>query len=155
MVKVKKMASAKAFQQKLQPMLSIVTLREIAETEIRKEEQAIKGLKEQDFLEGDIYGDGTERSYRSRNYEIFKSRLNPIAGGAVDLIVTGQFVNAMYLLKPKQGKYMFGNTDRKRNILKEMYGENIFGLNQNVFAKFQKDIISPRFVRELKKRLNV
>ena len=36
-----------------------------------------------------------------------------------------------------------------------MYGENIFGLNQNVFAKFQKDIIAPRFVREIKNRLNV
>lgn len=147
--------SAKAYQQRLQPMLSITTLQNLSEVEIRKEEQAIKGLKEQDFLEGDIYGNGTEASYRSKNYEIYKSRLNPLAGGAVDLIVTGQFVDAMYLLKQKQGKYMFGNTDRKRNILKEMYGENIFGLNQNVFSKFQKDIIAPRFIRAIKEQAKI
>ena len=107
-------------------------------------------------LEGDIYGDGkTLVQYRSRNYENFKSRINPLAGGAVDLIVTGQFLNAMYLLKPKQGKYLFGNRDSKRNILKEMYGENIFGLNQNVFSKFQKDIIAPRFIRNIKTKAKI
>lgn len=146
--------SAKQYQQRLQPLLSIVTLREIADEEIQKEEQTIKGLKEQDFLEGDIYGDGkTLVQYRSRNYENFKSRINPLAGGTVDLIVTGKFVNAMYLLNPKQGKYLFGNRDRKRNILVEIYGDNIFGLNQNVFTKFQKDIIAPRFIRRIKEKL--
>lgn len=123
--------------------------------EIVKEETTLKTLKEQDFLEGDIYGDGkTLVSYRSKNYELYKSQKNPLAGGAVDLIVTGQFVDAMYLLKPKQGKYMFGNTDKKRNILKEMYGENIFGLNQNIFEKFQRDIIAPRFIRKIKQKIN-
>lgn len=123
--------------------------------ELIKEETTLKTLKEQDFLEGDIYGDGkTLVSYRSEDYELFKSKKNPIAGGAVDLIVTGQFVDAMYLLKPKQGKYKFGNTDKKRNILKEMYGENIFGLNQNVFEKFQRDIIAPRFIRKIKQKIN-
>jgi len=56
----------------------------------------------------------------------------------------------MYLLKPRGGKYLFGNRDKKRNILKEMYGEDIFGLNQQVFAKYQKEIIRPRFVRAIK-----
>ena len=137
-------------------MLSIVTLREIADEEIQKEKETIKGLKEQDFLEGDIYGDGkTLVSYRSRNYEIFKANKNPLAGGAVDLIVTGAFVNAMYLLKPKQGKYLFGNTDKKRNILVEIYGKNIFGLNQSVFSKFQKDIIALRFIRNIKTKAKI
>ena len=122
--------------------------------EIIKEETAIKTLKEQDFLEGDIYGDGTRQVYENRDYSLYKSQLNPLAGGSVDLIVTGQFVDAMYLLKPKQGKYLFGNTDKKRNILKLMYGDNIFGLNQKVFEKFQRDIIAPRFIRKIKQKIN-
>lgn len=131
-------------------------LQQIADEEIQKEKETIKGLKEQDFLEGDIYGDGkTLVSYRSRNYEIFKSKINPLAGGAVDLIVTGKFVNAMVLPKSNNGKYIFGNTDKKRNILVEMYGENIFGLNQNVFSKFQKDIIAPRFIRNIKQTAKI
>ena len=144
------------YQKRLQPLLSIKKLREIAEEEIRREEETIKGLKEQDFLEGDIYGDGkTLVGYKSKDYELFKAKKNPLAGGAVDLIVTGSFVNAMRLLKPKQGKYTFGNTDKKRNILKERYGDNIFGLNQNVFSKFQKDILLPRFIRSIKKIANI
>ncbi len=123
--------------------------------ELIKDETAIKQLKEQDFLEGDIYGNDTYDSYRSRDYEIFKSRKNPLAGGNVDLILTGAFVDAMYLLKPKQGRYKFGNTDTKRNILKEMYGENIFGLNQNVFEKYQKEFIAPRFIRRIKRTANI
>ena len=122
--------------------------------EIIKEETAIKTLKEQDFLEGDIYGDGTRQVYENRDYSLYKSQLNPLAGGSVDLIVTGQFVDAMYLLKPKQGKYLFGNTDKKRNILKLMYGDNIFVLNQKVFEMFQRDIIAPRFIRKIKQKIN-
>ena len=128
-------------------------MRSLAEEEILKEEQRIKELKEQDYLEGDIYGNSTDVQYRSRNYEIFKSTRNPLAGGAVDLILTGAFVNAMYLLKPKQGKYLFGNRDSKRKILTEMYGIDIFGLNQNAFNKFQKDILANRFIRRIKEKL--
>ena len=120
------------------------------EEELIKEEKTLKILKEQDFLEGDVFGDGLTYTYVSEKYSEYKKTLNPKLGGKVDLIVTGDFVNAMKLNKGKQGKYLFGNTDKKRNILKQMYGDNIFGLNQNVFSKFQKDIIAPRFIRKIK-----
>jgi hypothetical protein len=142
--------SAKQYQTRLQPLLSIERLRQIAETEIKKEEQAIKGLKEQDFLEGDIYGDGTNVAYRSRNYSLFKSNKNPLAGGAVDLILTGAFVGAMRLNKQKQGKYTFGNSDSKRGALTKKYGNGIFGLNQAVFSKYQKDFLLSRFIKNIK-----
>jgi len=117
---------------------------------VLKDEETVKNLKEQDFKEGDIFGNGTFEDYRSRNYSIFKSRLNPSAGGNVDLIVTGAFVNAMFLVKPTGGRYRFGNTDKKRNILKEMYGDDIFGLNQRVFEKYQKEILAPRLRTSIK-----
>jgi len=119
-----------------------------------KAEDEIKQLKEQDFLHGDIFGNGKTYDYQSQKYSQFKSKKNPIAGGKIDLIVTGQFVDAMYLLKPKQSKLKFGNTDKKRNILKEMYGDNIFGLNQVVFDKYQREVIYPRHLRVMKKIIN-
>lgn len=121
---------------------------------ILKHENEIKLIKEQDFLEGDIYGDGTLVSYRSKNYELFKARKNPLAGGAVDLIDTGDFVNAMYLLKPKGNRYMFGNKDKKRKLLTEKYGNKIFGLNQDAFNKFQKEILAPKFRKIIQKQIN-
>jgi len=121
-----------------------------------KDETTLKTLKEQDFLQGDIFGDGKSyASYRSKGYENYKRAKNPIAGGKVDLINTGAFVDAMRLGKGRNGRYMFGNTDKKRNILKEMYGPNIFGLNQNVFNKYQKEIIAPRFIRAIKVKANI
>ena len=106
-------------------------------------------------MQGDIFGDGTNLRYRSLDYERYKQAKNPIAGGKVDLINTGDFVDAMYLLKPKQGRYLFGNRDTKRNILKEIYGNDIFGLNQKVFEKFQLQIIQPRFIRAIKVKANL
>lgn len=158
--------SAKQMSQRLKPLLTLSKQREIVEELILKDEKTLKLLKEQDYLEGDIYGNGDYATYHPNNsyevnrkagynlYEPFKASLNPLANGKVDLILTGAFVDAMYLLKPKAGKYLFGNRDKKRNILKEMYGENIFGLNQKVFDKFQKDIIYPRHLRILKNEIN-
>lgn len=148
--------SAKEYLRRLSKVNKITVLREIASELILKEESAIKTLKEQDFLEGDIYGDGkTLLEYRSVNYEIFKSKLNPTARGAVDLILTGKFVESMFLNKPKQGRYTFGNSDSKAGILRSKYGQGIFSLNQNVFDKFQKDIIAPKFVIDIKKTANI
>lgn len=122
--------------------------------ELQKDESTLKQLKEQDFLEGDIYGNGTNLAYRSRDYELFKAGKNPLAGGAVDLILTGDFVDAMYLLRPKQGRYKFGNRDKKRNKLVQKYGDGIFSLNQNVFNKYLKDITAPRLKKNISKILN-
>jgi hypothetical protein len=136
-------------------VLKITKLREIVAEEVLKEEKKLKILKEQDFLEGDIYGDGKKYTYQSSSYSQLKRTMNPLAGGFVDLIFTGSFVESMYLLKPKQGRYLFGATDSKRSKLVEAYSVNIMGLNQNVFEKFQKDIIFPRFVRKLKQYAKV
>lgn len=122
--------------------------------ELIKDETTLKLLKEQDFLTGDIYGDDTNVYYRSRSYELFKERKNPLAGGNVDLIDTGNFVDAMFLLKGKKGSYLFGNTDKKKKMLLDKYGKDILGLNQAVFDKYQKEILAPRFRQKIKLRLN-
>jgi len=147
--------SVAQYQKRLQSVTKITVLRELVNEELIKEESNLKLLKEQDFLQGDIFGDGTTFRYRSLDYERYKQAKNPIAGGKVDLINTGSFVDAMYLLKPKQGRYLFGNRDTKRNILKQIYGDNIFGLNQKVFDKFQLEIIQPRFIRAIKAKANL
>lgn len=122
--------------------------------ELIKEEHTLVMLKEQDFLEGDIYGTGAKDTYSSSVYSIFKKKLNPRAGGHVDLIKTGAFIDSFKLNKPKGNSYLFGATDSKRNKLVSRYGIDIMGLNQNVFDKFQKEIIAPRFIMKIKERLN-
>lgn len=148
------MASAKEMLHRLKSVSKITTLREMVYDEIIKEEHTLMMLKEQDYLEGDIYGTGVLRKYKNQDYEIYKSKKNPLAGGAVDLINTGSFIDSFYLLKPKQNKYRFGATDSKKGELINNWGQGIMGLNQGVFEKFQIEIIKPRFVEKLRKIIN-
>jgi hypothetical protein len=138
------------YQRRLKAVANITVLRELVNEEFTKDEGTLLELKKQDYLEGDIYGNGTDVAYRSTNYEIFKSKLNPKAGGAVDLILTGDFISSFFLLKGRAGKYLFGAKDKKRNQLVNKYGIDIMGLNKQVFEKYQKEITAPRFIRRLK-----
>lgn len=138
------------YQKRLSTILKLSTIREITAKLVIQEESKIKILKEQDFLEGDILGDGKKYTYRSKAYSDLKKKRNPLAGGFVDLIDTGSFVEKMYLLTPKSGKFKFGSRDSKTPTLREKYGEMIFGLNQQAFNKFQKDFIQKRLIKELK-----
>ena len=143
------MISVAEYQRRLKRVTNLSLLQGLVEEELIKDETTLKRLKEQDFLQGDIYGNDTNVAYRSRGYELFKASINPIAGGSVDLILTGDFVDAMFLLKGNKGVYKFGNKDKKRNILQQKYGD-VFGLNQQVFNKYQKEIIAPRFLNKIR-----
>lgn len=149
------MCSAAEFLRRLESASRISTLREMVYDEIIKEEDNLKFIKEQEFLDGDIYGVGVKDTYANKTYANKKFEQNPRAGkGNVDLINTGKFINSFKLNKPKQNKYQFGATDSKRNMLVKIYGIDIMGLNQASFEKFQREIIAPRFRKKLKLILN-
>lgn len=149
------MASAAEMLRRLKSVSRITTLRDMVYDEMIKEEHTLIMLKEQDFLEGDIYGTGVKDTYASKTYAEEKFRQNSRAGkGNVDLIHTGAFIDSFKLNKPKQNQYTFGATDSKTPKIKAMFGNDIMGLNQEVFNKFQLEIIKPRFVRKLKDIIN-
>ena len=149
------MASAAEMLRRLKSVSRITVLREMVYDELIKEEHTLVMLKEQDFLEGDIYGSGAKDTYASKTYAQEKFKKNQRAGfGNVDLINTGAFIDSFKLNKPKENRYLFGATDPKRNMLVKDYGIDIMGLNQDVFDKFQKEIIAPRFIKKLKEVIN-
>jgi len=149
------MASAAEMLRRIKGLSQINTLREMVAEQLVKEEDNLIELKKQQFLEGDIYGSNVKDTYFSSTYASQKFLQNPLAGfGNVDLIKTGSFIESFQLLKPKEGKYLFGATDPKKGKLVKMYGLDIMGFNQQVFNKFQKDIIAPRFLKQLKKIIN-
>lgn len=122
---------------------------------MQREEQTLIRLKEQDNLEGDVFGDGKLYDYASKSYAKMKKVQNPLASGHLDLISTGSFLSKLKLNKPINGRYLFGSTDRKRTDLVAKYGIGIMSLNPNVSAKFQREIIAPRFIREIKKQARI
>ena len=149
------MASAAEMLRRIKGLSHITVLREMVSEQLIKEEGNLIELKKQQFLVGDIYGSGVKDTYFSSDYASKKFLQNPLAGlGNVDLIKTGSFIDSFQLLKPKEGKYLFGASDPKRNKLVSQYGLDIMGFNQDVFNKFQRDIIAPRFLKQLKKIIN-
>lgn len=121
--------------------------------EIIPSQDDLVNLKESEFKRGERPNGSIIGAYRSESYSIFKARQNPLAGGAVDLILSGDFVNSAYLKRPSAGKYIFGFRDHKARSLFGKYGTDIAGLNQNTFNQFLKEKIKPNFVREIKNRL--
>jgi hypothetical protein len=110
-------------------------------------------LKEAEFKKGDRPSGKPLGKYRSKTYAALKQRMNPLAHGDVDLILTGSFINSAFITKPTEGTYLFGFRDSKTNSLIERYGTDIKGLNQETFNGFQNNVIKPVLVEKIKARL--
>jgi hypothetical protein len=148
--------SAKEYQKRLAPILKLSAIQELVQEELVKSETILKDLKENEFLRGERPDGSPIGRYRSPAYSMFKQRMNPLASGDVDLILTGKFINSFFVLKtPTKDGRLFGARDSKRTSLVEKYGSDIMGLNQQVFTKFEKDIIIPRFVYKIKNRFRI
>lgn len=147
--------SAAEYQRRLLKVAQIAVLQNLMEQEIIKEAFNVVGLKEQDLLKGDIYGDGTLIPYKSESYAVLKESMNPLAGGAVDLMFTGAFLDAMIVKRISDNKYYFVSSDMKSPELTQEYGEGIFGLNQEKFDEFQVNVLAPKFIISLKQIGNI
>lgn len=73
--------------------------------------------------------------YKSPWYGDFKARMNPLAGGNPDLILTGAFTSSMYLETMSRGTFKIDSKDGKRNELVRKYGSDIFGLGGDYKSK--------------------
>lgn len=127
---------------------------------MKEDEDFLLSLKEEEFKTADIYStDGMiTRAYINQSYAAMKRLINPRAAGSVDLILTGRFVNAMFLKKSslKGNAFTFGNTDlTKKKKIEKNYGADIYGLSQRTFDMYQKQILMPRLVAEIKRRYNI
>lgn len=80
-----------------------------------------------------LYGKGVGRAiigtYASEEYRLYKMQLNPLAGGNVDLELSGDLVNNLTI---RQSGRMFEifSTDEKFTKLANKYGYEQFGLSE-------------------------
>ena len=142
------MASLKEIQRRLKKVGKQKLKSRVVEIVVNDEE--IIFYKINDFKQG-VRPDGSLIGrYRSKNYELFKASLNPIAGGAVDLILTGSFVNKLYVHSLGMSRFIFKSRDKKSGLLQERWGQDIMGLNQKDFDKLQKEKYAPMLIQYIK-----
>lgn len=96
-----------------------------------------------DVRERWIHGDGVEGGvigiYRSKDYELFKASINPLAGGAVDLILTGKLAGGLAIRK--QGDlYQIYSTDSKYEAIGKKYGFEEYGLTKEQLDAFYERV---------------
>ena len=130
-------------------------LKDLVNVEIIENEGVLKAIKKDEYEQGNIYSNGKSRTYAWDWYRKEKQLLNPRAGGYVDLILTGRFINSFELIE-KGKNYIFSSNDSKAGLLSERYNNsksNIFDLNQDVFNKFMEKYVRKGFVKAIKNEL--
>lgn len=92
--------------------------------------------------------------YLDKDYRILKHSLNPYPGfGYVDLKMTGAFYEGVFA-EIDMDDIIFDSTDSKSDDLQERYGEEIFGLDEEMTKQFQEQFYDD-IMEKIQKALQV
>lgn len=92
--------------------------------------------------------------YRNQGYRSFKSSLNPLASGTVDLILTGSFTRQLFVEDVRPSLFRFDSRDNKAGLLEEKYSKDIWGLSDKRWNERQK-AYSAELAKWLKQRIRL
>lgn len=106
--------------------------------------------KTDEFRAGELPDGKPIGEYQSESYRIFKLQKNPLAGGKVDLILTGAFVRGLVVQKMSSEKYRFTSLDEKARKLQGKYTMSIWGLNKKTWIDLQQSKYSGLLNKRLK-----
>lgn len=120
---------------------------------IIQSDSTIKKEKIDEFRAGELPDGSRIGEYAFESYRLFKLRLNPLAGGFVDLILTGAFTQGLFVERVSGDRYRFNSTDEKAEPLKRRYGNAIQGLNESTFRDLEEKIYAMKMVVWLNDRL--
>jgi|SRR5690554_684466 len=78
--------------------------------------------------------------YASEAYRMFKLKMNPLAGGNVDLFLTGDLQRSLTIEKKSKNIFKIYSTDEKYKMLANKYGKEQFGLTEEHNAELMINI---------------
>src|SRR5690606_2314140 len=78
--------------------------------------------------------------YASEAYMMFKQRMNPLAGGDVDLFLEGDLHRFLTIEKRSKNIFKIYSKDEKYKKLAEQYGKEQFGLTEEQNTELMTDI---------------
>jgi hypothetical protein len=107
-----------------------------------------KGYQIEQWLHGERNDGNKIGEYKDSRYADDKARLNPLAGGSVDLILNRDFSNELTLRRESDKKYLVYSQDWKMGKLVGQYGPMIFYLNPKYLLQFRSKV----YMREFKSR---
>lgn len=118
---------------------------------IIKTDTALVDRKQWEFYRGLDPINNPIGAYASYDYELYKIQLNPLAGGKVDLILTGATKDALRVVALGNREFYLESTDWKWGHLVQKYGERITVINKDFFVKLQREVYAPKLIEALKR----
>lgn len=145
------MATAAELHRRL-TAITLQNLQEVSRLEIQRSPKLIS-KKVQEFKKGENPDGSRIGYYLNPAYRLFKREINPLAGGTVDLILTGSFTRQLFVDDLGNGRYVFDSRDDKTDLLVSKYGSDIMGLNEDTFREFERTDIIPALNKYIIQRL--
>jgi len=129
-------------------------LKKVVSDSLHKISPQLLGAQKEQLLRGQNAVDGTIGKYKSQKYKAKKLVLNPLAGGKVDLKLTGTLHREIKLYF-FSSSFFFRSTDPKANDVLGRYGgeEMVMGLNKKFTKKVSYQFLTPEAIREIKRQL--
>ena len=106
--------------------------------------------KQDEFRHGENPDGSTIGLYRSEEYRMMKQQMNPLAGGTVDLILTGSTIKNLQVVSLGNGEFKLYSTDHKWNDLVAKYGKQIEVISLKHFEGLQKHDYAPLLIERLR-----
>ncbi len=136
--------------------LTLPVVQKETEQIILKDPQAV--IRKKNELKAGARPDGSLiGQYRSESYRLFKLQLNPLAGGDVDLILTGSTRDNLEIVAYGNGEFGFRSTDDKWDDLVEKYNkgavdqQDLTVINSEVWRGFQQTRYAPELLEAIKR----
>ena len=79
--------------------------------------------------------------YKSQAYAMFKQRMNPLAGGSVDLFLTGDLQRFLTIEKQSTNQFKIYSKDEKYKMLGNKYGFEQFGLTKEQHEELTYELL--------------
>lgn len=134
---------------------SVIPQLETETARIIQRSQPIIELKQDEFSLGEAPDGSRIGFYRNRGYRSFKLGLNPLAGGSVDLRLTGSFYRGLLVEATGSRRFLFDSNDDKAPSLFAKYGEDLRGLSDRRWMEAQRLYVAPELAKFIKRQLGL
>lgn len=125
-------------------------LRKIASVVLMDTSKDYLDLQRDQLLHG-LNSDGDHIGvYASTDYAAMKERMNPLAGGYVDLKLHGDFQDELTLRVMGEKKFIVYSQDAKNAELIRRYGAGIFLLSPEFLQRYRRETFMPELNKSAK-----
>lgn len=139
--------------QQLIDNVSAISFNQVIEEAIEQTAPELIKQQQAQMLTAQNSDGGVIGYYASPAYKARKLAANPLAGGKVDLKLTGDFQRSIFV-DPRLGSVVIDSGDSKAGMLIEKYGENIFGLNDKSMANYNPEHLAPAANKIIAQKIN-